>query len=349
MESLRQSSHDRFLIAEQADAGALRRAVSSYTERLHVPPSRRGRAELVATELATNLIRHADGARCVLARPIPPSSVELIAVDAGPGIKDVPAAIDGRTRTRSGLGRGLAAVCRMSSHFDLFSEPGYGTTVLAVVDLGQPTARYRAPAPRSWAGVSLGVTEPCGDGWAVAELDRERVVVLVDGLGHGARASLAADAALSALTAFARGPGHLDQFLDEADEAMRDTRGAAVAVCRLRPEREELQHLAVGNVSGRIIDGDHERGLPFRNGTLGLRTPYGPRSARRRVAATHHPWRPGALLLLWSDGLRSSIDLSAHPALLTHDPAVIAATLHRTHSRERDDATVVVVRNTVTS
>lgn len=349
MESLRQASHDRFIIAEQADAGALRRAVSRYTDHLQVPPGHRGKAELVATELATNLIRHADGAGWVLARPIPPSSVELIAVDAGPGIKDISAAIEGRSRTLSGLGRGLAAVCRMSSHFDLFSEPGYGTTVLAVVDLGQTPGGSRASTPRPWAGVSLGVTEPCGDGWAVAELDREFVVVLVDGLGHGARASLAADAAVSALTAVPGAPDDLDSFVDRADEAMRGTRGAAVAVCRLRPEREELQHLAVGNISGRIIDGEQERGLPFRNGTLGLRAAHGAQSGWRRIAATDHQWAPGALLVLWSDGLRSSIDFSAHPVLLAHDPAVIAATLHRTHSRERDDATVVVVRNPVTS
>lgn len=179
----------------------------------------------------------------------------------------------------------------------------------------------------------------------MAEVDRELVVAVVDGLGHGPRASGAAEAALGALATFVAQPGDLESFVDQADEAMRGTRGGAVAVCRLRPEHGELQHLAVGNVSGRIISGNQDRGLAFRNGTLGLRTARGLQPAHRRVTATSYTWAPGALLALWSDGLRSSIDFSAQPTLFTHDPAVIAATLHRMHSRERDDATVVVVRN----
>jgi hypothetical protein len=45
---------------------------------------------------------------------------------------------------------------------------------------------------------------------------------------------------------------------------------------------------------------------------------------------------------LWTDGLESRLAVPGD--LLAHDPAVIAATLHRDHTRHRDDATVVVVR-----
>jgi hypothetical protein len=38
-------------------------------------------------------------------------------------------------------------------------------------------------------------------------------------------------------------------------------------------------------------------------------------------------------------------DLDPGAELFGHDPAVIAAALHRDHTRDRDDATVVVVRN----
>jgi serine/threonine protein phosphatase PrpC len=57
------------------------------------------------------------------------------------------------------------------------------------------------------------------------------------------------------------------------------------------------------------------------------------------------PWPADATLVLWTDGLTSRVRLSTDAELLTHDPAVIAAALHRDHARERDDATVVVVRN----
>jgi hypothetical protein len=45
-------------VADEADAGAMRRAVAGYAERPHVPPEGIDRAQFVGTELATNLRRH---------------------------------------------------------------------------------------------------------------------------------------------------------------------------------------------------------------------------------------------------------------------------------------------------
>jgi hypothetical protein len=55
-------------------------------------------------------------------------------------------------------------------------------------------------------------------------------------------------------------------------------------------------------------------------------------------------WPAGASLVLWTDGLSTRVELTAGDALLDCDPAVVAATLHRDHGRNRDDATVVVIR-----
>src|SRR5213080_4162175 len=104
MVPLRQPSHNRYPIADAADSGAVRRAVAGYADHLHATPTGRARAELVATELATNLWRHADPGGWVLTRPVPPDGIELLAVDRGPGIADPDAAVGGRTPTPHGLG-----------------------------------------------------------------------------------------------------------------------------------------------------------------------------------------------------------------------------------------------------
>ncbi len=330
---LRQPSHDRYLIADQVDAGAVRRAVARYADAQHAAPERRGRAELVATELATNLLRHAEPGGWILVRPLP-AAIELIAVDRGPGIPDMAVALSGRAYpvpTPEGLGCGLAAVRRAASVFDVYTRPGRGTTILAIVDLDGSSA---PPRRRCWAGVEVALTEESGDGWAVAEVDHGLAVAVVDGLGHGPQASIAADAALSA---FARDAADLDTFLARANAAMRTTRGGAVAVCRLDLTRRVLECVALGNISGRILAHGAERGLLSRSGTVGLleRPP--------RAQPSSYPWPAGATLVLWSDGLHSRLDLSTEPSLLAHDPAVVAATLHRNHARERDDATVVVI------
>jgi anti-sigma regulatory factor (Ser/Thr protein kinase) len=329
---LRQPAHHRFRIADEADAGALRRLASGWADGPGAVPAGRARAELVATELATNLVRHAKPGGWVLVRPVPPDGIELLAVDHGPGIADLAAALDGRSPAPGGLGLGLAAVRRASARFDVHTEPGRGTTVLSRVSLDDQSA----PGRPDWGGVSVGVLEVCGDGWAVAEVDQGLAVAVIDGLGHGVKASLASDAGLDA---FAADPADLDGLVARANAAMRATRGAAMTACLLEPGRNELHYVAVGNVSGRVVTGPEERGLVFSAGTLGLRV------APPRTRVMSLPWPPGASLVLWTDGLSSRLALSSHADLRTRDPAVVAATLHRDHTRERDDATVVVIRH----
>jgi anti-sigma regulatory factor (Ser/Thr protein kinase) len=330
---VRQDGHVRFPVADEVDAGTVRRAVARYATELGADPYARGRAELVAVELATNIARHGRPGGWVLVRPVAPASIEVIAVDRGPSIVDVAAVLEGRISRPGGLGRGLAAVRRASVYFDVYSAPDRGTTVLSVVDLagGDPPRR----APRAWGGVSVAVADVCGDGWAVVELDDGLAVAVVDGLGHGPRASVAADAALAA---FAADPADLSGLVARANEAMRATRGGALTACHLVPARQRLDYVAVGNVSGRVMSGSTASGLVFANGTLGPRAE--PPHAKVRSAE----WPPDATLVLWTDGLTSRLSLPAD--LLAHDPALVAATAHRDHSRERDDATLVVVRNT---
>ena len=332
--TVRQPAHHRFAVTDSADVGAVRRAVAGYAGRVSADAQFTAVAERAADELATNLLRHAVPGGWILARPMPPDGVEILAVDRGPGIRDVAAAVAGRTRTANGPGRGLAAVRHASSSFDIHSHPGRGTVVLAVVVAGHhPPATARPP--RRWAGVSVGIVDPCGDGWAVIEAADALTVAVADGLGHGPNASIATDAALDVLAGH---PDDLDQYLRHANAEMRHTRGAAIAVCRLDPGRDELRCLSVGNVSARLLHAGGQHGITSFNGTLGLQ------EAPPRVRIQTCPWPPGAALVLWSDGLTSRIDLTAEAGLLAHDPAVAAAVLHRDHARDRDDATVVVVR-----
>jgi anti-sigma regulatory factor (Ser/Thr protein kinase) len=336
VEPLRQASHRRFCIGDHAAVGALRRLVGDQARRLGATPQGCARAELVATELAANIVHHAGADGWVLIRPFPPARLELIAVDRGPGIADPAAAVAGCSPRPKGLGCGLAAVRRASSHFDLYSQAGRGTTVLAIVDLG---AAGGEPCgwDRQWAGVSVGVTEPCGDAWAVAQCDRELAVAVVDGLGHGPAASVAADAAATGFALTLCDPGN---FLHRANSAMQGTRGGAATVCQLVPGQEVLRYVAVGNVNGCVLTRSDRHRLITYSGTLGL-APAPP-----RVPVLTCPWPAEATLMLWTDGLHSrAASCSLDNGLLGHDPAVVAATIYRDHHRDGDDATVVVVRN----
>ncbi|GAA0896811.1 ATP-binding protein [Virgisporangium ochraceum] len=315
----REPSHTRFTVEAEADVAAVRRMVSDLIDDVSPDQDRHGRAELVVTELATNLVRHAGGG-WMLVRPLRPSSIELIAVDGGRGIDDLDGVLAGRVSDPKGLGCGLRSVRRSSARFDAWTRPGGGTVVLSVLDLAG------ASGPPACAGVSVGIVEPCGDGWAYSDEDGVFTLAVVDGLGHGMKASLAADAALAEFGT------DLEQFVPRANARMRDTRGAAVTLCQIADGT--LRYIAIGNVYGRVVTPEGSRGLVTHGGTLGLHL----EPPRSRISAL--PFPAGASLVLWTDGLSSRV--SPDPRLLTHDPAVVAAALHRDHTRNRDDATVVV-------
>ena len=162
--------------------------------------------------------------------------------------------------------------------------------------------------------------------------------MVADGLGHGPDAAVAAAAAIAA---FRAGPlADPAASVLRAHEAMLGTRGGVLAACVIGPGRDTREFAGVGNVSGCVLRREGVRGWSAADGTVGTQV----RAPRARAAG--YRWGPGAVLVLATDGLRSHWDPLAYRGLLGHDPAVIAATLHRDHARGTDDAAVLVVADT---
>jgi len=327
--SLSAAAHLRHPIANLEDVGAARRAA---TRLVQLGAVEAGLAELITTELATNVLRHGAGGYLLL-RP-DGDGLEVIAVDSGPGITDRPR--PDPPRWSDGLGAGLATVTRLATTMDVYSSPA-GTTVLARL---LPTPEAGATSGIVWGGVNVPLDgeEESGDAWSVrTRPDGSVWALVVDGLGHGPQA---ARAAAVAVREFDRTEGRdVSTFVRRAHEAMNGTRGGVLGTCVIDPAAGRLEHLGVGNVAGRILTGGKSRGLVSQNGSLGTHLPL-PRLQRAR-----YEWAAGSVLVLSSDGIRSGSDPASYPGLLAHHPAVIAATLHRDHQRGTDDATVLVVKD----
>jgi len=86
-----------------------------------------------ASELATNIIRYAGQGQVILriVRGDHVKGFEILARDSGPGIKDIDEAMKENVSGGNGLGLGLPSVKRIMDEFDIQSEPGSGTTVVA--------------------------------------------------------------------------------------------------------------------------------------------------------------------------------------------------------------------------
>ena len=307
--------------------GEARRQVAALCGRVGMNETMTGQASLVATEAATNVVRHGGGGE-MLFRPLHfAPGVEIVALDRGPGITDLTRAMEDGQSTVGTAGNGLGAMQRMSTTFDVYSRPSLGTAVLMQV----------ASRPAPWALGAVNLPYPgesvCGDAWALQERPPGFRLVVADGLGHGPDAR---EAALRALEGAARGDESPEAALAEAHAASRSTRGAAIAVAEVDLRQREIRYAGIGNIGAVILEPGASRSLVSMNGTAGQGTV--------RIRPFTYPFAPGAVLVMFSDGLGSRWSLDQYPGLLARHPALVAAVLYRDHSRRRDDVTVVVLR-----
>lgn len=322
-------------ITDESGVGAARREAAAMARALGLDEQAAGRLAIVVTELGKNLCRHARGGELILrAVDVPAGSgVEVLALDKGPGMADVGRALGDGYSTTGTAGTGLGAVRRQSQTFDAYSQPGAGTAVLArVMDDG-----VAAPVC-AVAGVCVAKPgeEVAGDGWLAVESEERTVIMVADGLGHGPDAAAASRAATLLLRREAqRTPS---QILTAAHEALKTTRGAAVAVAAIDRRTRELVFSGIGNVYVQIVHPDASTvGIPSHYGTIG--------GDVRRIADQRHAFLRDDLLLLATDGVRPKWSWASYPALLRRDPALVAGIVYRDHSSGRDDSTVVVARD----
>ncbi|MGE0450254.1 MAG: ATP-binding SpoIIE family protein phosphatase [Vicinamibacterales bacterium] len=328
--------HRCLAVTDTSEAAAVRFAGRELADAVGFDEEDSYRVGLVATELATNLVKHAKRGE-VLLRILDrdeKAAIELIAIDQAHGIGDVSGALADGYSTAGSPGTGLGAVRRLSEVFEIHSTPGRGTIVLA--RLGRHRRWRESGGVLTFAGVSVPMhgEDVCGDRWAFASAELQARVAVGDGLGHGQHA---ADAATAAITALDPAPSRgIADDLRAMHEAARHTRGAAAAMAEIVPALGIVRFGGVGNVGAGILAGDTIRHTVSHPGILGHHA-----AAMREYT---YPWDEHCLLVMFSDGLISHWSLKDLPGIGQRHPAVIAAALYRDFSRRRDDVTVVVGR-----
>lgn len=293
-----------------------------------------GRAALVATELATNLVKHAREGEMLVGSGSDDDGggIQILALDKGRGMANVHACVADGYSSAGTAGQGLGAVTRLSTFVDIASWPGVGTAVLTIIEPGK-THRARATPHSGFGAVSVGKfgEDVCGDAWAIDLNGATTTLFLADGLGHGPGA---AEAAVEAVRLFRRFGGHqVSTLLDYIHGGLRSTRGAAVSMARYDPLLQQVTFGGIGNVAGVLVSRNELRRMVAMPGTAGYNV--------RKIQTFQYPFESG-LVILCSDGIRTSWTLDRYPNLETAHPTLIAAVLYRDFGRRRDDATILV-------
>ena len=331
-----------YAVHESSQIAGPRRAAAELAGRFGFSEERAGKVALVVTELATNLTKHATGGEMLFRRIRDTDGgtdlrgIEILAVDRGPGLRDVTSAREDGYSTAGTLGHGLGSIERQSDFFQIYSQPS-GTVVLARLWSEKPSVVARKPPFEIGAVlVSHPSEDICGDDWDWTMRDDRFAILVADGLGHGFSAHEASAAAVEVFQRLAdESPSHV---ITEVHAALRPTRGAAVAMVEVDTGRGVANYCGLGNIGAAILTPDgNRRGMISQNGTAG--------HVAARIHEFSYPVPPPSTIVMFSDGLVSHWSLAAYPGLGSRHPSVIAGVLYRDFSRRRDDVTIVVAKS----
>lgn len=175
-----------------------------------------------------------------------------------------------------------------------------------------------------------------GDHFTVVPRTHGLLIAVVDGLGHGFDAALAAKVAISTIAAHAELP--LPALIKRCHKALTTTRGAAMAIAAIDRRFGTMAWLSIGNVVGvllRTIPGqkiDHQHVL-MRGGIVGNRLP--------QLFDSEVSLQCGDLLLFATDGVDERFH---HDVSFDVSPEVTASRIVAHHGKTTDDALALVGR-----
>jgi serine/threonine protein phosphatase PrpC len=109
-----------------------------------------------------------------------------------------------------------------------------------------------------------------------------------------------------------------------------------MAVARFQWAEGTLTFGSIGDIAARVFGSPEPVHFRIRRGILGNQAP--------QPAVTSHPWDPGSVLVLHSDGLTSRWRWTDFPGLVSRPATEAARHLLNRLAKDNDDATVVVVK-----
>ncbi len=195
------------------------------------------------------------------------------------------------------------------------------------------------PSLIEWAsaGMALGGNDnESGDLHLIARFPDGVLAAVMDGLGHGPEAALAATQAARILEASAGEP--VAALVQRCHDGLRRTRGVVMSVASFTARDSSMAWIGVGNVETVLLRADpwasrRREAISGRGGVVGYQLPP------LRAAAL--PVSRGDTLIMATDGIRAEFTSAVSSA---PTPRELADSIMTQHCKGSDDALVLVVR-----
>jgi anti-sigma regulatory factor (Ser/Thr protein kinase) len=320
-------------VHDEGSVSVARTTVRAESARAGLDTARSEALAAATSELVRNQLLHARRGRFAVhaIRRSGTPAVEIVCADEGPGISDPAKVFREEPRPSGGLGAGLAGVLRLADEVDFDVRAGEGTCVRARKFARPVPRRETAVLGRPHQGAAMS-----GDDAAVVWCDDALLIAVADGLGHGEAAREASRRAVSVVRREAVRP--LDEIFHACAPALEQTRGVVMSVIRL--EAGQAWHAGVGNVQVRLYGADRTLVARF-TGVPGV---LDARRGKTRVRIEEATLPERYLLLAFTDGLSSRVDVSETPEAFLAPPLAGAQLLLERFGSAHDDALIIVAR-----
>ena len=321
-----------------ADTRQVCEAAARMAGELGFPQNDCNEINLAVSELGSNLLRYASRGAITLTRLNTDGrqGIRIESEDEGPGIPDPERAITDGYSTGGGLGFGLGAVNRLMDELEFYPGPRGGLHIVC-----QRWVRPRECGTFDRGLVFGAATRPRrafdenGDAFLIKQWERNALVGVIDGLGHGPFAHRASRAARQYVEQHFDQP--LEQLFRGAGRVCRGTRGVVMALARFELAQHRVRIGNIGNIGVRLLGSPERVNLQIRRGIVGLNAPA--------VVVTEHPWNSNSVLMMYSDGISTLGDWAQFREPSHQNPDELARKILDVLGDSTDDATVVIARS----
>lgn len=337
-------------IPTEAEGILLRSRLQAAARRMGFNDAQRGNMVLVAAEMVSNQIKYAGGRGMLQIWQQPGPTLDIVALDYGPGIANLAQAHQDGYSTSKTLGKGLGTIRTLSHESGIYTLPEVGVSGSQVWHGCVFWSRF-FPAHKSVAGGATADTTTARTQFNVGLFARaltddryngDRIYVEqhpntlrwlhLDGLGHG---EMAQNATHNLADLLLRSPEIL-QVLQLIDRQLSSTRGAVAMLTDLDLEEMRAQIVGVGDMRAATYIDDQLQNLAFAPGILG--------KEHKTPRVTSFGLKRQSTIITASDGIRRSWHETTFPGLLKQHPQLIAYVLGNIMGRASDDQSICVVR-----
>ena len=333
----------------EAEGILLRSRLQATARRMGFSDAQRENMVLVAAEMVSNQIKYAGSRGMLQIWQQPGPTLDLVALDFGPGISNLSQAHQDGFSTSKTLGKGLGTIRSLSHESGVYTLPEatnagvdarwHGCVFWSRFNPGQKAPITEASKGTRKAEFQIGLFSRAltndrfnGDRIYLEQHHGNLRWLHLDGLGHGEQAEQATDHLADTLFL----SPDLLEVLNRVDQRLKLTRGAVAMLSDLDSTGRQAQIVGVGDMRAYSYVEDQLQNLTFAPGILG--------KEHKTPRVTQVELIKQSTVITASDGIRRSWSETTFPGLLKQHPQLIAYVLGNIMGRASDDQSLCVIR-----